>query len=63
MRSTGRGEVTVGKVRHRTQNGLMSAFWIIGIVANIVLAGLAAWWVLSNIRSPRRDDPDKRGRD
>jgi hypothetical protein len=41
----------------------MNAFWIIGIVANVVLAGLAAWWVLSNMRSPPRDDPDKRSRD
>jgi hypothetical protein len=63
MQSTVGGEATVDKRRHWTQNGSMNAFWIIGIVANIVLAGLAAWWVLSSMRSPPRDDPDKRGRD
>ncbi len=38
-------------------DGEMAGFWIAGIVLNIALAGLAAWWVLRSMRAPRRDDP------
>ena len=41
----------------------MSVFWIVGIVASIVMAGLVTWWVLSSMRSGQRDNPDKHGRD
>ncbi len=38
----------------------MKAFWIVGIVINVVMAGLVTWWVLRSMRSSRKDDPDKR---
>ncbi len=41
----------------------MTGFWIAGIALNVVLAGLAAWWVLRNMRAPRRDDPPGRKED
>jgi heme/copper-type cytochrome/quinol oxidase subunit 4 len=39
----------------------MSLFWIVGIVLNVVLTGLAIWWVVRQMR--RREDPprDDRG--
>lgn len=44
-------------------DGAMTGFWIAGIVLNIALAGLAAWWVLRSMRPPRRDDPPGRDPD
>ena len=41
----------------------MTGFWIAGIALNVVLAGLAAWWVLRSMRAPRRDDPPGRKED
>lgn len=37
----------------------MSLFWIIGIVLNVVLSGLAIWWVVRQMKGPRQngDDP------
>lgn len=29
----------------------LSPFWIIGIVVNLTLTGLAAWWVIRNMRA------------
>jgi len=37
----------------------MKAFWIVGIVINVVMAGLVTWWVLRSMRSSRKDDTDK----
>ena len=37
----------------------MSLFWIIGIILNVLLTGLAIWWVLKQMRrpgDPPRDD-------
>ncbi|GAB0056639.1 hypothetical protein SIID45300_00947 [Candidatus Magnetaquicoccaceae bacterium FCR-1] len=34
----------------------MSAFWIVGIIFNVTLTGLAIWWVWSN---RAKDDPKK----
>ena len=41
----------------------MNAFWIVGIVASVVMAGLVTWWVLSSMRSGQPDKPDKDSRD
>jgi hypothetical protein len=41
----------------------MNAFWIVGIVASVVMAGLVTWWVLSSMRAGRQNNPDKRSRD
>jgi hypothetical protein len=35
----------------------MSLFWIVGIVLNLVLTGLAIWWVVRQMR--RRGDPPR----
>jgi hypothetical protein len=35
----------------------VSLFWIIGIVLNVVLTGLAIWWVLKQMRRP--DEPPR----
>jgi len=37
----------------------MSLFWIIGIVLNVVLSGLAIWWVVRQMKAPRRDGDDR----
>lgn len=36
----------------------LSPFWIIGIVVNVTLTGLAAWWVIRNMRA-RKPLPDE----
>lgn len=35
----------------------MSLFWIIGIILNVLLTGLAIWWVLKQMRRP--DEPPR----
>lgn len=31
----------------------LGPFWIIGILVNLTLTGLAAWWVIRNMRARR----------
>ncbi len=36
----------------------MSLFWIVGIVFNVVLTGLAIWWVVRQMRRPKEPPRD-----
>lgn len=35
----------------------LGPFWIVGIVLNVTLTGLAIWWVISNMRRRKQDRP------
>lgn len=36
----------------------MTLFWIIGILLNVVVAGLGIWWVVRQMKPPGRDGGD-----
>jgi hypothetical protein len=35
----------------------LGPFWIVGIVLNVALTGLAIWWVISNMRARKPEQP------
>lgn len=35
----------------------LGPFWIVGIVLNVTLTGLAIWWVISNMRTRKQEHP------
>jgi hypothetical protein len=39
----------------------MSLFWIVGIVLNVGLTGLAIWWVVKQMRRPKDPPPGDDG--
>jgi len=36
----------------------VSLFWIVGIVLNVAISGLAIWWVVRQMKSPKGDGDD-----
>ena len=39
----------------------MSLFWIVGIILNVGLTGLAIWWVVKQMRRPQNPPRDEDG--